>query len=592
MKRFYSLLCALIISQFNFAQQGVATTTMNEFTFPMTSTGDLFHTNDQSFAGLEWSELAIKTVFGGNLWIGGLSADQQLKLSGELYSFPDFVDYFPGPLNEIGQAIDPETVNNIYNVVFLANAAEINEHIAYFNAVENGTVEQEFPDGYTIPASLSLWPAHIYPELGIYTSLAPYYDYNQDGIYNPEMGDYPMICGDKCLYMIFNDNGGEQTQTSGQPIGVEIHLMIYGFETSTDADLENTIFAHYEIINKGTQTLSDTYVGLWADYDLGNPMDDYLTTNVKRSAISIYNADATDENTAFGFGFGTDLGVFSTMILGGPYMDDDGTDNPLPDEIHSMETNSYGFAALGFGDGIIDNERLGLAKSMKIYGMNNPVTSLPISDVDYYNFLRGIWKNGQTLTHGGSGLGQGEIPNTNYFAPGAYDPLNLATGLEDQFVWTEEIAVNVPTDFSALASSGPFTLQPGDHHFLDLAFVIARESEDAELTVMELMDERLKNIRLFFNENTCFENETILSTENVETNIQNEISISPNPATTKALITSKDKMESLQVFTITGTCIFKLDNINASQFELDVTAFAPGLYLIKIDNKTARLVIK
>ncbi|MEZ4798242.1 MAG: T9SS type A sorting domain-containing protein [Flavobacteriales bacterium] len=592
MKRFYLLLCTLFISQFNFAQQGVATTTMNEFTFPMTSTGDLFHTNDQSFAGLSWSEMAIKTVFGGNLWIGGTTSDQQLRLAGELYSFPNFTDFFCGPLDMNGQSNNTEEINAYYNFVFFANQADIDTHIAYFDALENGTEDVDFPNGYTIPQWMFQWPAHLNPDLNILISPAPYRDENGDGNYDPEDGDYPMICGDKCLYMIFNDNGGVHTQSSGQPIGAEFHLMIYGFEDSNNPDLENTIFAHYEILNKGTQTLTDTYIGIWADYDLGNPQDDYLLTNVKRSAISVYNADATDENTAFGFGFGNDLGVFSTMILGGPFMDDDGEDNSLPDNTFSSETESYGNAALGFEDGIIDNERLGLAKSMKLFGQNSPITSLPVNATDYYNFLRGNWKNGQPLTHGNNGTGQGEIPNTNYYAPGIYDPLNTATGLEDQFEWTEEIGNNLPTDFSAMISTGPFTFQPSATHYLDIAFVLATESQDPDLTVLELMDERLKNIRLFFNENTCFENETILSTQNLEKDIINDISISPNPATTKALITSIEKIQSLQVFSITGTCIFKLDNLNASQFELDVTSFAPGLYLIKVNNETARLVIR
>lgn len=592
MKILYTLAFVFGMIQTSLSQQGGANATINDFSFPLSSTGDLFQTNDPSIAGLTWSEQAIKIIYGGNLWIGGLSANQQLKLSGELYSFEDFTDYYVGPLDENGQTTNSEEVESYFDVVFTANQADIDTHIAYYDAIENGTLETEFPNGYSTPVWMFQWPAYLLPDLGFNTPPAPFVDRNGDGIYNPNFGDYPQICGDQCLYVIFNDAGIPNTQTNGEPIGVEIHLMMYGYENTGNTDLDNTIFAHYDIINKGSLTLTDTYVGLWADYDLGNPADDYMLTNVKRSAITIYNADETDENTPFSFGFGNDLGALSTMILGGPFLDQDGTDNPLSDQIYSTETNSYGNKGLGFDDGIADNERLGLAHSMKIYGTNNPVTSLPNNAPQYYNFMKGIWKNGANMTHGGIGVGMGDIPNTAYYAPGNTDPLNEATGLDDQMEWTEEAAINTPVDFSAIMSSGPFTLQPDATHHFDVAFVLARESQDPELTVLELMDERLKNIREFFNENSCFGSETVLSTNDIAGELTPSIYTFPNPANSKTLISSKEIIDSIQLVSITGDIVFSQTNINSKQYELDVTAFAAGLYLIKVNQQTIRLVIK
>jgi hypothetical protein len=44
---------------------------------------------------------------------------------------------------------------------------------------------------YAIPNSIAIWPG-VFP-LGSTTKLAPFFDNDNDGIYNPINGDYPLI---------------------------------------------------------------------------------------------------------------------------------------------------------------------------------------------------------------------------------------------------------------------------------------------------------------------------------------------------------------------------------------------------------------
>ena len=61
---------------------------------------------------------------------------------------------------------------------------------------------------------------------------------------------------------------------------------------------------------------------------------------------------------------------------------------------------------LGYGDGIIDNERFGMRRFLYF---NNPgggghqATTDPQTAADYYNYLRSFWKDGTKMVYGGSG---------------------------------------------------------------------------------------------------------------------------------------------------------------------------------------------
>jgi hypothetical protein len=79
-----------------------------------------------------------------------------------------------------------------YDKIWKVSYTDINNFITAFNS---GSVVAT-PDMLT-------WPAHGSGNNS--RNLAPFVDYNGDGIYNPNDGDYPKIKGDQTLYFIFND---------------------------------------------------------------------------------------------------------------------------------------------------------------------------------------------------------------------------------------------------------------------------------------------------------------------------------------------------------------------------------------------------
>ena len=575
MKKRYSLILALVSSLVSQAQlpQAYDYLEFNQFTFPITSTGDLFHTADPNFSGLTYGNDNIPLAYAANLWIGGTSPDQQLKLAAEMYTGISG-DFIPGPIANAATQEELELIREGYNRVFIADREQVELHTAYFEAVLNGTVEQDFPNGYTVPQNFLDWPAMGEIDLGVAPFLSPFFDYDSDGVYAPENGDYPEFCGDKCAFVIFNDQIVHES-SFGQPIGLEVHLMIFCYEDNVNEDLKNTIFLNYTFFNRGTQTLKDTHVGIWNDFDLGNYLDDRVMTNVKRGAIVAYNGDANDEVLSGVPGFGEDLAAFGMMVLSGPSLDEDLTDNEPLDEIHFGETQSYGPQGFGFGDGAFDNETMGLSYSIAMTSSPISQDGPPVNSNQYSNYMEARFLDGSNQIF----LTDPEEAPSRYHAPKNTDPLDVATSSELAIEWNEEDTEELARDVQMLGAMGPFTLQPEQQFGVSLAYVFVRDSEDGEATVLEAMDERLKNIRLIYNETggNCFA-DNILSTHEITAEIP-KMTVFPNPAQNDLTVISTDQIGQLVITDMLGRMIITTQ-VNAFQTTLDVSSLESGIYFL------------
>ncbi len=257
-----------------------------------------------------------------------------------------------------------------------------------------------------------------------------------------------------------NDKGNIHTETTGEPIGMEIRAQAFCFSSSDEVN--NMTFYNYELINRGTQTLYNTYFGFFTDGALGNPLDDYVGCDVNRGLGYYYNGHNFDADISGYKGYGASPPAVGVDFFEGPYQDNDGIDNAVgigPGEALN---------GLGFGDGIIDNERFGMRRF--VYYSNttngaNPNQTDPIKATDYYNYLQGKWKDGTLFYYGGNGyISDPQADPTvpcDFMFPGDTDPLGWGTNGVPQPVWTEQTAGNIPNDKRFVQSGGPFILTPG-----------------------------------------------------------------------------------------------------------------------------------
>ena len=468
----------------------------------------------------------ISSLYAGALWMGGISPDQQLKLAALTFRGRGN-DYWTGPLTNDGSAeIDAEVCNQ-YDEFFVSTRSDAQRHRQYFDAVAGGTVDEEFPDGYAMPSYFRDYPAHGNTEANQDYYLAPFKDYDGDGFYSPDNGDYPWydflqeidcknrkredivpLYGDRNFYWIFNDKGNVHSESQGEPIGMEIRAQAFAF--STNDEVNNMTFHNYVLINQGTQTLANTYFGVWVDADVGTATDDYVGCDVQRGLGYSYNGDAVDEPSSSSQGYGENPPAVGIDFFEGPYQDADSIDNPLTSNF-SNAIDSLGIPyegiGIGYGDGIVDNERFGMRRFVYYNNSGNQINGEPSTPLHFYNYMNGIWKNGQKMAYGGDGVSAATGANldieADYMFPGDTDPFNWGTGGTTVEPWTEVTSGNPPADRRFIQAAGPFTLEPGDYNNITMGVVWARATAgdpEESVKLMRIADDKAQ--ALFDN---CFE---------------------------------------------------------------------------------------
>lgn len=359
------------------------------------------------------------TIFAGSLWMAGFDQGGNLRLAAQTFR-DSGTDYWAGPLDSNGVTVDTTCAN--FDRIWKVARPDIETLLADFN--DNQNVDN------APAASLLGWPGrgnpHFLAHNGFhlpYQDLAPFYDQNSDGIYNPYDGDYPIYregdataVADEMLWTVFNDNGNIHTESNGQPVVMEVHRMAYAFSCNDDPVLQNTIFMRYKLINRGLVQLDSFYYGLWHDFDLGCYNDDLAGCAPAQNTVYAYNgSDNDDIACGNGRGFGAHPPVQTVTFLN--------------------QTLAHHIAQGNFGP-----TPTGLAPYYYLSGRNND--GLPIS-------------------HNGV----------------AYD--HMFPGLpSDTTTWSmaNDSIIGFGVDFRSVASVEVGTLLPGAVHILDVAYGYHRDT--------------------------------------------------------------------------------------------------------------------
>ncbi len=426
------------------------------------------------------------SLFAGSLWIGGIDASSTLKVAGMTYRQTGN-DFWPGPLSS--SAATEATTCLTWDKFFKVNKKDVKTYIDWFNGTGGSGVN---PTPVAAMDVILNWPS-IGPEG---QPMAPYYDANMNGVYDPYAGDYPdfwlgdntrpdsagyqytacdaELFGDQVLFWVFNDKGNVHSESGGAAIGLEIQAQAFAFETNDE--INNMTFYHYKIINKSSFRLDSTFFGIWADPDLGSASDDFVGCDVGLGLGYCYNGDLVDDNPPSGqIPYGINPPAIGCDFFEGPYADPNGQDDAA-----SGVPASY----VGYGDITVDNERIGMSKFV-YYNNDGTTTGNPSGALDFYRYLAGYWRDGTPITYGGTGHLTGVA--CDFMFPGSSDPTGFGTGGSTQAPWDEESVGNVPADRRFLQSAGPFTLQPGAVNTITTGLVWARATQGGNLASVTLM---------------------------------------------------------------------------------------------------------
>ncbi|MCP4437843.1 MAG: hypothetical protein GY810_02785, partial [Aureispira sp.] len=385
-------------------------------------------------------EQEISSLFASAIWLGAYDDGGNLILAAQTYRGSGN-DYWTGPLNPTTGTVEKSDCEK-WDRHFTVYGDDITTLRG--DLLEDGKVDVK-------PAKTLLsWPARGNPHFaGIFgwelpdQDLAPFIDYNGDGVYDPWDGDHPIIevgpkdkfsepCGkdyvapvyaDQMVWWVYNDNGDVHGQSNGEPMKMEIQVTAFGYR-STDA-INNMTFYRYKLLNRNALTLSDTYFSLWSDPDLGCFQDDYIGCDTITGMGYVYNADGVDDNPC-GTGGGNGYGASQIPALGVDYFR-----GPIDSAGNQIGLSSFQYHVTGGNIGA------------------------PSSAIGYYRLISGFWPDGTAITQGNNGYNVGSTdPSTPYVFPswpddqtaGAWSMCSQPlSGLDQRFMHT----------------SGPSVLKPG-----------------------------------------------------------------------------------------------------------------------------------
>lgn len=542
---------------------------------------DLFGTGNAWYAIPKVEDKAKfqNSCFAGNVWFGGLDVGGQLKIAAQTYR-QGGIDFWSGPLSVVDASITQDVCSK-YDKIFKITRSEVDDYIL---------------SGGEMTSNIANWPGNGDLSLNQAPELAPYFDGNGNGVYDPSSRmDYPYydiynnagfdnlgVCkarvfGDETLWWVYNDNGGVHQATGGKAIGMEVRAQAFAFKTTDE--INNMTFYNYQIINRSSFSLLNTYMTVWTDADLGQYADDYIGCDVKRGLGYIYNGDSNDE-TAFGVnGYGAYIPALGCDFFQGPINTADGIDND--------------------GDGPIDEpgEQMGMTKFLYF---NNSLPGFPTQTTDpqtaaqYYQYMTGFWRDGTPFTCGGNAYG-GSIPTSYVYPSDTY-----TTGPCGSATWDD---TGVPGDRRFMQSSGPFTLAPGAVNYVTFGLPWARttaaNSPKSSIPLLKIADDKAQ--ALFDN---CFK--VLSGPEAPDMTIQemsNELIIyfSNKPGSNNYLNQYKEKDVSIIVDTthyypvdkyyhMEGFKVYQLKNESVLQEELHDQSKAKLVFSCDINNGVQRLI--
>jgi hypothetical protein len=350
-----------------------------------------------------------------NLWISAKDNNDKLYIA-STNGFNNISDFSQGPIDSFNYfGAEPSAWNQVWSV----SALDIKEHRTNFRNTN-----------YTVSDAIKNWPSNGSDRFNKY--LAPFIDYDKDGLYNPAKGDYPEIIGDQASYFIVNENYSEHKASGGQPLKIEVYGMAYSLAT-----LPNTIFVKYFIINRTPANYKDIRVSFHSGFQLGNDKDNYCGTLVNKNMVFAYNGDANDDNH-----FGTNKPLASLMMLN-----------------KDLASTLY-----------ITNDR----------DTNSGMPSIPN---EHRNMMEGNWKSGKLLTFGNQGLDN--TKTSKFVFPGLTDP---------SFTSQNWVETSMPGERSLLANLTYPSLNTKGYLEMDIAISGFEKSSGNAYDFLEQKASEIKSI--------------------------------------------------------------------------------------------------
>ncbi|MGB1247854.1 MAG: T9SS type A sorting domain-containing protein, partial [Chitinophagales bacterium] len=491
--------------------------------------GDLWWDGSQFPVAEFPSGLGNHVLYSGAIWLSAYDEFDSLYLAGQTYRNQG-ADFWTGPVLDGNM---PAYHCAAWDRHFIIYATDVNTHL---DNIDNAS---SFPiDANAIPLAVKEWPAKgnqylANSNLTVDEPMAPFIDANNNGIYEPEEGDYPKIKGDQCIFWVMNDKGNIHGRTGGTPLEVEIQCMAYAY--ATNDVLNDCTFYDYKIINKSNRDYHDFIFSQFVDPDLGEATDDFIGCDTARNMAFAYNASSPDGD------YGFDIPVVGVVMLQTP---------------EDKQIGSF------------------------MYFSNNGSGTVTDPDTfsEFRNYQESKWKDGIPLTDGGTGYG-GAFP-AKYAYPG--NPTD-ATG------WSECNVSGIGNggDRRFVMSSSTYNMAAGECLSFTIAAVpqVVQNYQPCVTDIDSVLGQKVDEVKILMGYDlvdancTVDENPVVVSPAIRDLADSDLIQLMPNPSNGLVQINGVEIAKAV-LYDLTGK---KLLTTNKNQ--LNVSALSEGIYFLQVIDK-------
>jgi len=428
--------------------------------------------------------------------------DEALSITRQSFSQSDSTGWYFGPITS--------TYDKGFMVKYMRTwtltKAEVDNHAISFNQ-----------PGYVIPEAILNWPGNGRINEGEAAHLAPFYDINQNGWYEPHLGDYPLMYGDRMLFFILHD---PDTGSENQGPGVNLLVTFYQFDSGTSAHVQAT-FLNLKIQNVSGVDYNEMKLGLWSDIDIGNSVDDYVGCSPEANMYWMHN-DPFDEAGSTSPGFGANPPALGLLFL---------SDTLTNFMYHNTNSSSNGN---------------------------------PNQDIHFYNYMNSMLTDGQPITY---------LSNEVQFM---FDG-NPWEGPEGGWI---DAGVNPPGDRRGVGSIAPFSLANGQERCVDMVYLHAYKQQDILYQEVQELENLAIGLRAEWQLQPLPCRPSVFPLGISESGSSNAaISVFPNPSNGLfRFVNLPPGGCTFEVFTAQGSVVFQ-EKLTSTGHSLDMGSYPAGLYI-------------
>ncbi|MPM42477.1 hypothetical protein SDC9_89142 [bioreactor metagenome] len=509
----------------------------------------------------------MNTIFSTSLMAGGKDSQDSIRLMMDQYHQVESV--YEGALDTTDAMNDSLNLYQ-WNKVWKISRDEIMDFRNHY-----------WEAGYNIPEVILQWPAYGNTMLGQPHYLAPFVDINDDNEYDPLSGDYPFIKGDQAILFICN-NPLSGTEADYLTTGFQAIGMVYAYECNSDTLFNNSVFIDYTVINSSVYDFTETYFGMFADFDIGYSHDDFMGSFVDVQTLYGYNADSLDEDGNGTTGYGDYPPAQGITLLKGPLADNnDGIDNDF-DNVTDEPGETCGMYSTvvlnnaGMLPGVLQNDR------------------------DYYHTFHGYYNDTLPVKWGEPYASDtSSATPCRYMFPGTSDPNWIGTGGVPQTpaVWTEYLMNDTPFDRRGVMSFGPFTFNKNERKSFTVALVYAQQNGLPYYQVPDLLHARIETLLDYYAADSipCGGSFSGIA----QPSLSSDFNIFPNPASDLVTVEfaqsgAVDNNAIIRIFNLNGQCVMTFP-CTGQKTVFSASGLREGVYIVQLSNtkfsESKRLVI-